>query len=232
MKNSNYIIAIIVILSFVIITKAQQPYVGFSGGLNFADIDLKSESGRDQLTSSRTLWNFAGIFGFFLTENFSVETEPMYIIKGGTQMATSSSSNVRVKISVLEIPFFLKASVGNSLKPYLKAGPSIGFLLNSEAESEYGGVTAGQALRTYQGDMQNVLKGMDVSVTIGMGLSYSLNKYHIFVDGRYTLGLVDLYEGGKIEWKSGDDSFVVNGKEAAKLSTKAIRIVMGVIIPF
>jgi hypothetical protein len=52
------------------------------------------------------------------------------------------------------------------------------------------------------------------------------------VDGRYTFGLVDLWKGGDIEWKSGDDVINVDSAEEAELTTKGIQIMLGVIFPF
>ena len=232
MKSQTVIFTAIFTLSFFIITQAQDFYYGVQGGLNLADLDLQSASGTEILTSSRTEYGIGGIIGYKLDDHFALELEPTYLRKGGTQMANAGNPNIDITLSVLEIPLFMKASFGTTVRPYVKAGPVLGFVLSSEAESEQGGVVGGNASQTYLADLNNVIKNMDFGVTFGAGISFLAGKYTIFVDGRYSIGMIDLFQAGQIEWRSADDSFVVESNESSELSTKGLQIMAGMLIPF
>jgi hypothetical protein len=221
----------LIILSLVLAANAQNFYYGLEGGVNFADLDLKASSGTDQLTSSQTGFAFGGIFGHTLNNTLSLEVEVMYLQKGATQMANSTNPNIDIYMSVLEIPLFVKASFGDAVRPYVKAGPSLGFILSSEAETEYGGTVAGQSVQTYQADLNNVLKNIDVGLSIAAGVSFLVGNSRLFIEGRYSQGLVDLYKGGQIEWRSGDDVLMVEANEAAELYTKGIQLMVGITFP-
>jgi len=221
----------LIILSLALVANAQQFYYGVEGGLNFADLDLKSSSGTDQLTSSQTGFAFGGIFGRTINNTFSLELEVIYLQKGGTQMANSENPNIEIGMSVLEIPLFVKASFGNTVRPYLKAGPAIGFILSSEAETEYGGAVAGGPVQTYKADLKNVLSKIDFSLSFGAGVSFLVGTSRLFIEGRYSFGLIDLYKGGQLEWRSGDDVYIVEANGDAELYTKGIQVMVGITFP-
>jgi hypothetical protein len=103
--------------------------------------------------------------------------------------------------------------------------------LSSQAESEYGGAVVGQPLQTYRGDLNDVLKNVDFGICLGVGISFSIGNGYLFVEGRYSHGLVDLYQGGKIEWSAGDDSFVVEANEEAEMYNKGFQVMTGFTFP-
>jgi hypothetical protein len=230
MKKTTLLAALLT-CGVVMTASAQQTYLGVKGVLNIADLDVQSEQGTDRLTASRTLFGTGAILGFSLDNNVSIEVEPMYLHKGATQMATSSSPNIEIDMSVVEIPLYVKVSFGHKIRPFIKAGPTVGIITGAKADSEYGGVVAGQSVRTYRADLDDALENIEMGVSVAAGMSYTSGKYNWFIAGQYSAGLVDLYKGGTIEWESNGDTFVVQGKEAAQLSTKGFQVVMGVTIP-
>lgn len=232
MKKHTYLFVVFLSLLLVLPADAQKIQVGIMGGLNFADMDLKTSTGTDRLTSSRTLSGIGGVLDLNLGQYTSLVVEPKYLQKGGTQKATISDPDIDMKMNFLEIPIFLKVAYGEVIRPYVKVGPSIGLLLSSNAEGEVGGVVSGQPLKVYEADLNDVLESIDFGISVGAGVSLLLGKNTIFLDGRYTFGLVDLWKGGTIEWKSGADAFTVNSAEEAELSTKGFQIMFGVIFPF
>jgi hypothetical protein len=232
MKTRTFLITTLLVLSLMFTAQTQSYQVGVIGGVNFADLSLKSASGSDQLTSSKTRFGFGAVVGRQINQYLKLQLEPMYLQKGATQMATQNSANTEVNLSVLEIPLFIKASYGNSIKPYFKAGPTLGILLSAEGKTEYGGVTAGQPLTTYEADLTSVLNSLDFGVSFGAGLDFTFKKYNVFIEGRYSLGLADLYKGGTIEWKSTDETIIVQGNEAAELKTSGIQVFAGITFPF
>jgi hypothetical protein len=206
--------------------------MGIVGGPNFADMDLVTSTGTERLTSSRTLFGVGAVFELGISPNISFEAEPTYLQKGGTQMATTTDPNIDFKFTFLEIPLFLKISVGEKIRPYVKAGPTIGFLLSSNAEGEVGGVVAGGPLQVYKADLNNVLASTDFGFSVGAGASLALGKKIFFLDGRYNIGSKDLWEGGKFEWTSGSVVIPVEANEEGELSTKGFQVMGGVIFPF
>ncbi len=208
---------------------AQQFYYGVQGGLNISDIALKSASGTKQLTSSGTNFGIGAVVGYKFNRNVALHAEPMYLRKGGIQKATSANPDITITISTIEIPVLVKAGFGEKIRPYFLAGPSVGFVLDAQAETEFGGVVAGQDVQTYTADLGGILEKVDVSFSVGAGLSYTMKNYQLFLNGRYTFGLTDLYKGGNIEWQSGNESFSVEGNPAAELKTGGIQIMIGII---
>jgi hypothetical protein len=230
MKALKHFIIIILTAGFIFSANAQN-YYGIQGGMGITDLNIASASGMDQLTTSSTGFTFGGIFGYNFNENLSLEFALMYTQKGGTQMANSGNPNIDINMSVLEIPLLAKVSFGSSVSPYLKAGVSVGYILDSEAQAEYGGVVTGEVLKAYSADLNDVLQDVDVGVILGAGVSFSLGKSQLFIEGRYNLSLFDLYKGGQITWQSADETFVVEGNEAAELYNKGIQLMIGITFP-
>jgi len=231
MKSLNYFLIVLTLLSLSLSAAAQNFYYGLEGGVNFANVNLESANGTDQLTSPQTGFVFGGVFGYPISHSFSLELEALYIQKGGMQMANSQNPNIEIRMSVLEVPLFAKVSFGNTIRPYIKAGPAIGIILNSDAETEYGGAVAGQSLQTYKADMQNVLKRIDFGLSFGTGISFAVGNTYLFIESRYTLGLTDLYKGGELQWISGDESFTVEGNPSAAMYNKGIQVIIGITLP-
>ena len=231
MKTLKQFIIVFLMLGMCIAANAQNFSYGVQGSVNFTDLTLKSASGKDQLTGANTGFGFGALLGYRFNDHISLDMEAMYVQKGGTQMANGANPNIDISMSVLEIPVLLKAAFGNSFRPYVKAGPALGFILNSEAQAELGGVVQGQALNTYKADLGDVLKNVDFSVVLGAGISFAWGHSQVFIEGRYNLGMVDLYKGGQITWQSGEEAFVVKGNEATELYNKGFQIIVGISFP-
>jgi hypothetical protein len=231
MRKLTAIWVLLFVLILVFSANAQQIQIGVVGGLNFSDLTLTSDTGRDLLTSSRTLFGAGGVLELNLGDIIRFNVEPMYLQKGGTQKATNGDPDVQMKFAFLEIPLFVKLTFGKTIRPYIKAGPSIGFLLSAKAEAETGGVVSGGPLQVYKADLKDVMTGLDFGVTVGAGVSVLLKRSTIFLDGRYSMGLKDLWKGGTVRWESGTDSFDVESSEAGELATKGFQIMVGIIFP-
>jgi hypothetical protein len=127
-------------------------------------------------------------------------------------------------MAFLEIPVFLKLALGTSVRPYVFAGPSFGFLLSSKGEFTVNG-------DVFKGDLKDITKSFDVGLGFGVGISFPFGKTSVFVEGRYTLGLTDLFNAGQVEWKSGDITVEGEGFEGSELFTKGFQIMIGFTIP-
>jgi len=231
MKRLTYLLVAFSGLALALPCGAQQYYAGAVGGLNFADMDLVYATGEDQVTASRTTLGIGGVFGLRLNKCVCLELQPMYLQKGGTDKADQVNPDIKWKYAFLEVPTFAKVTFGQKIRPYVMAGPTFGFLLGAEAEGEVGGVVGGQPLRTYKADLKDVTKSLDFGLGFGAGLSLPFGANIVFVDGRYTVGLANILQGGTIEWKSGEDVIGGQVSEGAELSTRGFQIMVGAAFP-
>ena len=224
MKKKALLIGVLVLLLGVSQMRAQGIYWGLIGGLNFAELKVKNAEGVYRPTSPRTLFGIGGVIGFELNKNVSLHLEPMYLQKGSTILATRNDPNWDLTMAFLEIPVFLKLSLGKTIRPYVLAGPTFGFLLSSKGEF----VMDGEA---FKGDLKDITKSFDVGLGFGAGLSFPLGKTFVFVEGRYTLGLSDLFKAGTVEWKSGNISVPGEGLEGNEMFTKGFQVMVGFTVP-
>jgi hypothetical protein len=193
MKQLPFLFSIFVVLSLIIPATGQDIYLGVTGGMNIADMKITGD-GKEQKVDPMNLFGIGGIFGARFNKNFSLQLRPLYIQKGGTLDQDLPSPDIDFRLSFLELDLSLKAAVGNQLRPYILAGPSIGFLMTAEAEAEVSG-------NTLKADIKNVSKSIEYRLGIGCGIELSLWKGFLFLEGRYQFGLNNLNKGGLVEFK-------------------------------
>jgi hypothetical protein len=232
MKHLTCLLAVLFVLALALPAGAGKYYAGPIGGLNIADGDVTDAEGCDRVTSSRTVFGVGGIFGLVLSETVSLELEPKYLQKGTTTMAHNGQPNMDWKFAFIEVPFLAKISFGQQIKPYVKAGPTFGFLLSAEAEAEGGGVVQGSPLTTYTADIKDATKSFELGGAIGAGFTIPLENMTLFVDGRYGMGFGDILDGGDIEWKGGGEVIEGSIYEEAELKTKGFQVMAGAVFPF
>ncbi|MFC2164067.1 porin family protein [Acidobacteriota bacterium] len=224
MIKKALLVGILVLLFGVPQLKAQKVYWGLVGSLNFGELKIKNAEGVYRPTSSRTLFGIGGIISFELHKNVSLHLEPMYLRKGATILATRNDPNWDLTMTFLEIPVFLKLSLGKTIRPYVLAGSTFGFLLSSKGEFTMDG-------EAFKGDLKDITKSLDVGLGFGVGVSFPLGKTLVFVEGRYTLGMTDLFKAGTVVWKSGDTTIPGEGLEGNEMFTKGFQVLVGFTIP-
>ncbi len=223
MKRFIYLLVALIALFVVLPTYAQQYYAGVVGGVNIAGMDL-NDNGLDREISTRYLVGLGGVFGVSLSKNVSLQLEPMYLQKGGILEQYAPSPDLFIKSSFLEVPLFLKITFGENIRPYILAGPTVGFLLNSEIKGEVSGLT-------FKADLNNILKRIDFGIGLGAGVSFPLGKGSVFLEGRYTFGLSNINKGGTVEFESGSIAITDEVEEQDELSTKGFQIMVGFTFP-
>jgi hypothetical protein len=135
-------------------------------------------------------FTFGGLLEIELNKAFSVLIEPQYLQKAGIQKMVSiilnQEWNWNWQLNYIEIPILVQATFGNyAIKPYLMTGPSVGFLVSADFEFE------GERF-----DVKQLIKTTDFNLLFAGGLKYSWHSIHIFLDGRYLMGMRDIFEGG------------------------------------
>ena len=189
MKNLKLFYMLIFSISYITTVYSQTNF-GVIGGVNIADFKADTD------ITSRVLWG-AGVFADFnLGNNFSFRTEPMYLKKGGIQEQSDENPKLTVNQSFLEIPIFLKYSLGDETKYYFIAGPSMGILLTSDLEAYVNTFT-------FTADFKDLTEKLDFGLCLGTGVSFPIDRYKLLFELKYTYGFTNLAKNGKFKATSG-----------------------------
>ena len=200
-------------LLFLTDTALAQIDIGVIGSVNFATVSGEDLDGEAIVADRRTLYGVGGVLDVHLDDHWSLRTEPMYLQKGTQNI---DGDEVSYKGEYLEVPLFLKLSLGSgAAQPYVMAGPSIGFRLNSELSVEDEGISG-----TFDAD--EVTESMDFGVDFGAGLNLRLSGVSLFVEGRYDLGVADVFTGGEVAGQVADD---------VEVFTRGLQTMAGITIP-
>jgi hypothetical protein len=223
MKKLTLLIVALPVL-FCSVTASAQHRVGVMGGLNFTNLDADFDAAETDL-SSRTLFGLGGVVDLRLSENISLHLEPMYLRKGALATDVEDRIEFPITLSFLELPVFVKAEFGSTAKPYVMAGPTIGYLLSADIEGELSGIT-------FKGDLKDVTESIDLGIGFGAGVSYPVGSASIFLEGRYSLGLSNLQKGGTFELTAGPVSEEITwDKDLDAYKTRGFQIMAGVSFP-
>ena len=185
-----------------------QVHLGVLGGTNLASLNVDPERGID--LSNRIAFGFGAVLGFELNEYLALQLEPMYLQKGTDFVSDGVDFNV--KLVYLELPVMFKYSIGtNSSKPYLMAGPTIGYNMSAKAKQSLNGFSS-------EVDIKDDIMRVDFGLGFGAGLSLAMGGNSIFFEARYALGLMNI---------NGDPGI----SEDTTFKTKGIQLFTGITFP-
>ena len=184
MTKFNVFLILLLFLLMTISVNAQV-HVGVIGGVNLASVNLDPLEGGVEI-SNLTVFGIGGVIDYEFNESMALRFEPMYIQKGAK--GSWNIFEMEDKLSYIEIPILLKYSIGKGkIKPYLEAGPYIGFLLAGTGKVSGGGYSEEE-------DIKDATKSLDFGLGFGAGVSVPVSKNYIFLEARYALGLVNINE--------------------------------------
>lgn len=201
-----------------------QVKLGVRGGLNLANVseDLGGTETFDfeglplQITlvqSNRTTFNAGGFLEYWFSPMFALQINLLYnqkgfliegnlnetIIEQGIPINITLDAEETVKLSYLSFPILAKVAFGESnFKPFLIAGPEIGFLLSAKdqakvsAKAEAMGQTVGPITIEEEEDIKEFIESFEFALDFGGGLSYSFGNIEIFADFIYSLGITKI----------------------------------------
>lgn len=223
MKKITFSVAALLALFFSMSASAQHR-LGVIGGLNVAEFDVDVKVPTNEY-ATKTVFGIGGVVDLRLSENFSLYLQPMYLQKGAYVTDTVDNLEFPFKSAFLELPVFLKAEFGRTFRPYLMAGPTVGFLLSSDVEGEYSGIT-------FKADLKEVTESIDFGLGFGAGVSYPVGAVTIFLEGRYAPGLSNMQKGGTFELSAGPivEKITWDKKEDA-YKNRGLQIMAGVTFP-
>lgn len=193
-----------------------QHRIGIVGGLNLATFD--TELAPNEKLSTYTGIGVGGILDLRLANNVVLHFEPMYLQKGAKlETVELQDVELKIKLSYIELPALLKLAFGKGAsRPYLLAGPAIGFMSSAKIAARTSG-TPEVAV-----DAKQFFKDIDFNLAFGAGLSFAAGRNDIFVEGRYAAGIANIAES-----ITDEQGTVVEGN----VKTRGFQIMAGVLFP-
>ena len=161
-------------------------HAGLKAGLNVSDV-IEDDPGEEATNFSTKLGFVAGAyFNYQFNKLFAVQPEVYYTMKGAE--LTDQYNDLTLSLGYVEIPILLQFIIPineSSLKPYLVAGPEIGFNLSAITEYRENG-------QTTEVDNKDNVESTEFGLVFGAGVCLPLGKNEIGLDIRYNLGLSDI----------------------------------------
>ncbi len=204
--------------------------MGVVGGLNFANMYFpNSQDPDDQETTMHTGFGAGLVFDLRLSEKLFAHIQPMYLQKGCNIKEGNDPVNQpegEINSAAIEIPVLIKYTFGNKIRPYIVAGPSLGFNLKSEIAFELTGFK-------FKGDMKEVTGPFDLGITLGGGVQVPLGFGIIFLESRYTHGLINQRKTGSVLLDSDGVTFELpTDKDEDKYTNRGVQLMLGITFPF
>ena len=160
---------------------------GLKAGVNFANVLLAPDLAPGFSKSARTGFLGGAFAQARLSDVFSVQLEAFYAQKGFE--VSSAAGKATYRLDDLEFPLTAKATFGSgALRPYLFAGPNVGYRLSAVVETAAG-----------SGNFRNATRTTDIGVDLGAGVLHQLSGgTGLLLEGRYSVGLVNIFSTGPV----------------------------------
>ena len=155
---------------------AQGMEIGVKGGLSVAEFS-GGDNDFDEAEGSRKGLVAGAFLAFPLGGPLSLQPEALFAQKGSAY--DFSDLDTTIKLDYVEVPLLLKARFGVGIRPYVFAGPYVGFRLSAKADSDAGD-DGPDGL-----DLEDETKGTDYGYVAGAGLEIGV----VLVEARYARGL-------------------------------------------
>lgn len=170
--------------------------IGVKSGVNVANASVNPALPADFSKSPRTGFIGGVSAELKLAEPLSLQLEALYTQKGFEVTGASvggTRATATYKFDYVEVPLTLKATLGSGpIRPYVFAGPNVGFRVAAKAAVPGGTV-----------DFKEGTKLNDVALDFGAGIVYQLDaKTALVFDVRYSLGLMNVIKGGDADSSS------------------------------
>jgi hypothetical protein len=158
---------------------AQALEIGVKGGLSLAEFS-GGDNAFDEAEGSRKGLVAGAFLAFPLAGPLSLQPEALFAQKGSAY--DFPDLDTTVKLDYLEVPLLLKARFGVVVRPYVFAGPYVGFRLEATADGDAGedGVS--------ETDLEDQTKGTDYGYVAGGGIEIGM----FLVEARYARGLAGI----------------------------------------
>lgn len=194
----NYVLALIQFF-FLLSSPVAQVRVGFLGGTTVSDLNSTTSDSIKSNFSQKADLVMGGLIDIGLTSSAQLVFEPMYIQRAIDNQIDFFGSQISSKLSFayIDIPMLLKLSLNSDgINPYLIGGGTISYLLDAEEVFQ---CDLGKELYGETVDIKEDVSEVDLSWTAGGGLAVPVGPIGVFAEGRYSRGLINIFDSDETE---------------------------------
>ena len=185
----------VAVLAFPVRDLQAAPSVGAQIGvdlarLSFANLPNGIEGG------FRTGFVVAGRVAFPLLPYLSFETGLDVATQGteldrSVQFGSTTLEDGRIRLTYLHLPLLARVSASaGPVRPYVKFGSKLGFLLAAKAEARATGSVGGNI----ETDIKDSAADFDVALQFAGGFEFPVSTFHGLFEVSYDLGLIDVFD--------------------------------------
>lgn len=215
-----------ILLLFLANDFCAQVRIGVLGGMNISTVKQKNLVGPE--LKSRVKYAIGGLIEYSPFKNLSFVAEPMYIEKGTeseVELISLPGLDMSFDVEYIEIPFLLKYSVGDKVRPYFLAGATLGIAINSSAKFDIGPLDLELGL----GDFTN---SSDLAFTFGTGISVAVDELMILqLEAKYSFGINNLLRTGKTRISILDKFELIDIPDDMRYLNRGFQLLIGVSFP-
>lgn len=189
--RSHTVLALALAVPFLALPMAaqQRPQLGVFGGINFAEFGGDDVSNVDTRTGVQ-----AGLFASFPLSSILAVQPGVAYSQEGTSVDAGGGITGTFKLDYIQVPVLLKLSAplqaNSKLRPYVVAGPALGFEVRCKVRAEASGQSA-------EADCDNSSVNFQTkSVLFGLHFGAGLEISRLFLGVRYQLGLTSIDDSG------------------------------------
>jgi hypothetical protein len=200
MKTSLFVFLLIPF--FIITSSNAQHGIGIIGGINFAEVNIDPlEDGEEVIP--RNGFSLGTIININFSPIFGLQFEPSYMQKGSEFKAAFVLEGYNVKIeetieaAYIDLPVLFRVTLQTSnVQPYLVAGVAPAFLVGDIKEVlnniTIDGIDITNQIPDNEKEIELKSNSFDIGMNFGGGLSIPLKSFTLFIEGQYSLGLLDV----------------------------------------
>jgi len=192
---------LLVVLSLACLApRAGAATIGLKGGLNFANMAVKSPE--TDIPDFKNLTGLTGgMFVSFKLGPVAIQPEILYSRRGLSYHEYDDETvNVtgRFEVDYVEVPVLIKYGfLSGPVKPFVYAGPSFAYLLKAWQGYDVNNLTGDEPDYEYRYVMDENIKKTELAGVFGAGVDIRLPKVVLSLEGRYHLGLSNVFEPGE-----------------------------------
>lgn len=170
-------------------------------------------------------FNGGGFLEYWLSRSLALQLNVLYLQKGvridtdfegsffdpsiGQTLNIFGTTKQSLNLTYLSFPLMAKFAFGGGHpgagRPFIIAGPEVGYLLSAETSDFVGEIQAyvpamgGGAVEISESgqDVKDDLESLDYAVNLGAGIIFPVGQTTIFLDGWYSLGLSKINKNGE-----------------------------------
>ncbi len=180
------------------------------GGLGLANINVKFPAGTDP--QDKTLFDkykqskmgIAGGIGLAMGSRIGFEFDVLYLQKGVRFKGTDTSSgesvtfDAKINFNMISVPVLLRFNILDSPTApalYVLGGGEIAYIL--DGKTDYTVTQAGQTQTGSEKIEKENLNSIDYGAVLGAGVGLNLGGMQFFVEGRYHLGMANIFKSAQ-----------------------------------